>query len=428
MPLRPTPASTLALPLPGAATPDPAPLTLAVAAAPPNVAVTGPRLGRSLLAYLLAVTLVITLAPFEFTWAGRHGLTDLWTPSDVVMNVVLFVPLGFVYCLTRPAAAPARWWQVALLGAAFSALIEAAQLLAPTRYSSPLDVATNAAGALLGALAHAVAARHVAGTRTVRTLALELPLMGLVYLLVPLLWLVALASGDDARAWLALPVIAMGGAILGTVQAAYLVPARGGGHGGLVAAALAWVIVAWLPSVTTRPDVLVAALGVGVGSALLRSIATSRTLAEDAGRRFELPTLRLVLPLFAAFVALSSLWPLHAVDGAFTAGTALWRGDAEHRTVFQALEHLGAFTLVGYVIAEYHGRDLPRFRHVAWRVLRWGGGIALLLELARGLHAAHDASLAMLALATFAAMVGGRLYQLQRDHVRALLADRARAP
>lgn len=408
-------------------TPTATPLRLAVPVSPMDVAVTGPRLGRSLLAYLMAVTLVITLAPFEFGWQHRHGLTTFWTASDVIMNVVMFVPIGFVFGLTRPPTAPARWWQAVLLGSLLSTGIEAAQLLAPSRFSSPVDVVTNTAGALIGVLAYGVADRRTRGVRTVRTLALELPLMGLVYLLVPLLWLVGLASPDGERAWLALPVVAMGGAIMGAVRAGYMTPTHPDGPSRvawLVAGVLAWVFAASLPIATTRPDVLVASIAVGVGGALLRCIATSRALGDGEGRRFELPTLRLVLPLFAAFVALSSLWPLHDAGSAFTAGAALWRGEAEHRTVFQALEHIGAFTLVGYVIAEYHGRDLPRYRHVAWRVLCWGGGIALLLEVARGLHASYDASGWMLALTTFATLVGGRLYQLQRDHVRALVGAR----
>jgi glycopeptide antibiotics resistance protein len=429
MPLRPTPASTVTLPPSGTVAQEVAALTLVLPSAPPDVAVTGPRLGRSLLAYLVAVTLVITLAPFEFGWAHRHGLAGFWTASDAIMNVVMFVPIGFVFGLTRPPATPARWWQAALLGLLLSTGIEVAQLFAPSRYSSPVDVATNTAGSLIGVLAHGLADRRIRGARTVRTLALELPLMGLVYLLVPLLWLMGLASPRGERVWLVLPVVAMGGAIMGAVHTAYLAPSRPGvpaRSGWLVAGVLAWVLVALLPIVTGRPDVLVASIAVGVGGALLRGIATRRALGTEDGRRFELPTLRLVLPLFAAFVALSSLWPLHLADGHFSVRAALWRATdgAAHADVFRALEHIGAFTLVGYVIAEYHGRDLPRYRHVAWRVLGWGGGIALLLEVARGLHAAYDASGWMLVLTTFATLVGGRLYQLQRDHVRALVGAR----
>ena len=54
----------------------------------------------------------------------------------------------------------------------------------------------------------------------------------------------------------------------------------------------------------------------------------------------------------------------------------------------------------------------------------WGGGIAVLLEIARGFHPAYGASLLMVTFSLGAAAVGGWIYQLQRDHVRALLVRR----
>jgi hypothetical protein len=81
---------------------------------------------------------------------------------------------------------------------------------------------------------------------------------------------------------------------------------------------------------------------------------------------------------------------------------------------------------VGYIIAEFHGRDLEHFRQIAARVVLWGGGISALLEVARGFHPAYHASALMLLITIGAAAFGGWLYQLQRDHVRTLLARRSR--
>ena len=63
-------------------------------------------------------------------------------------NVVMFVPLG---ALIAVIAVPALWWSSGVLGLLASLMIEFGQmLLLPERFASPLDLATNTAGALLG--------------------------------------------------------------------------------------------------------------------------------------------------------------------------------------------------------------------------------------------------------------------------------------
>jgi VanZ family protein len=106
-----------------------------------------------------------TLIPFRFTKdlgevaARLHLLGDpLNRPvsrSDVVSNVLLFVPWGALYTFRR--AQRRRFW-TALLGATFSGmalsgLVEICQLFAPSRTTSLVDLATNTTGAALGALA-----------------------------------------------------------------------------------------------------------------------------------------------------------------------------------------------------------------------------------------------------------------------------------
>ncbi len=371
---------------------------------------------------------IITLAPFHFAASPQHGLSAVWTWSDLVMNVLMFLPFGFVYQMTRPAGAPAPFGRVLLLGAALSAVVETAQLFEPTRYTSLFDIATNALGAAVGSTAYLVALKRVQGENAVRTLALELPLMALVYLLVPLAWLMGLTSGQDVRQWLAVPVGLFAGGILGTVHAAYLTPGKKVTYGWLLASALLWFSVALLPATIRDRGLVVAAAAVTLGSAWLRSIATARYRTCFGSRRFELPTLRLMMPLFAAYLALSSLWPLdeatatwRASLGLLPAGTAL-----TNRLIYQMLEHVAAFTLVGFMTAEFYGRYETRYREIAPRVLGWGAGVSLLLEATRGFHPQYGASLAMLLMTIAACGFGGWLYQLQRDHVKALLARRTR--
>jgi VanZ family protein len=118
---------------------------------------TGARLGRAVLAYVAAVVLVITLEPFAFrrpvavelTWWAADGPWRGW--FDVLANVALFLPLGFLAALTRSAgdrgARGAARARVAFAGGALlSAAVECVQVLEPGRYPSPTDVLTNAPG------------------------------------------------------------------------------------------------------------------------------------------------------------------------------------------------------------------------------------------------------------------------------------------
>lgn len=387
--------------------------------------VTGLRLGRAILGYLVAITAIITLAPFRFAGAPVHGLTDIWTWTDVVMNVLMFVPIGFVYQLTRPTGSAVLWTRVLALGLVLSGSIEVVQLFAATRFSSLIDLATNTVGALLGAWSYALVIKRIEGPSTVRTLALELPLMGLVYLLIPLMWLVGLASNGGGRSWLVLPIGAFAGGILGTVYAAYLEPQRHVPRWWLLLASVGWCMVSLLPGAIRDRDLILACMAMVISSAWLRSLATGRYRDEAGPRRFEIPTLRLMMPLYAAYLGFSSLWPLDAADLTWSGTFALIpAAEAGMTEIFVALEHVAAFTLVGYLIAEFHGRDLAHYRQIARRVLFCSTLLTVLLEGARGFHPAYHASVLMVAFTIGAAVLGGWLYQLQRDHVRALLTRR----
>jgi hypothetical protein len=262
------------------------------------------------------------------------------------------------------------------------------------------------------------------GSGAVTALALELPLTGLVMLLVPLLWVFGFASADTARLWLVLPVAAFGGAVLGAVHGAYLEPSPRAGRAGLLAVSAGWFLIAALPGTATHWEVLLAGTVVAMGAALHRSQAASRARARDGAQRVELPTLRLVLPLFATYVTLSALWPLTAVDGVWRGAWMLApaRGDLSRVLLMQSLEYLAAFTVVGYITAALHGRRNTSYAEAWPRVLARAGALVLLLEFARGWNSTLGASGILALLAVGAGVFGGWLYHLQRDHVRTLLS------
>ena len=61
-----------------------------------------PALGWALFSYVLLVTLVITLFPFRFQWPERIHFLWFGGWSDTLLNVLFFLPLGFLYKLIRP--------------------------------------------------------------------------------------------------------------------------------------------------------------------------------------------------------------------------------------------------------------------------------------------------------------------------------------
>jgi VanZ family protein len=133
--------------------------------------------------------------------------------------------------------------------------------------------------------------------------------------------------------------------------------------------------------------------------------------------------LRRVLPVYAAYLALSALWPLGDVDDHWRGTLALTLADATltQATVFRALEQVAAFTLVGYMAAEFRGRDRRAERTAVLRVLTWSAVVSALLQGARGFQPATGASLVLFLLCQVASVAGCHLYTLQRDHVLALL-------
>jgi len=385
----------------------------------------GRRLGEAVLVYLVVATLFVTWAPFRFAPFPVHGFSGVWSTSDLILNVVMFLPLGFLWQASRAREGSTSWWLVGVAGALLSLVIEVGQLFILERVTSVLDVATNALGAAMGARAFQLFRPRVhLGASTVFILALELPLTGLVLLLTPLLWVSGFGSTGTGRVWLMIPVAVFGGAVLGAVHGAHLQTTGQVGRPALLGGVALWFLVSALPGASSHPGVLVTGAALAVGAAWLRSRAVARDRLHHQDRRVELPTVRLVLPLFAAYLALSALWPLDRMGETWSWGWMLAPANPQlSRTLLmQSLEYLAAFTLVGYITAEFQGREGLGYRDGAQRVFRNAVLLIVVLEGARGWSPVAGASVSLGALALGAALFGGWLYHLQRDHVRTLLS------
>jgi glycopeptide antibiotics resistance protein len=382
------------------------------------------RLSRALLAYFVGVVLVITLAPFRFAVPRDVRVFYTGDAFDLATNVLLFVPLGFLYPLTRPHR---RWTlvaQAAGLGLLLSAAVEAVQLFERDRYTSAVDLLANGLGALAGAaLQHALSRRVRLGAAAVGRLSLELPLMGLVYLLVPLLWLGSLAAREQPLRVAPLLLLGLfGGTLLAGMQRHRFGPAGSLGVGGVALAAAGWMALGVFPALVFHPAV---ALPVLATVALATAWEASSPDASP-DRRFEARTLRRAAPAFGAYLLAMVLAPLASGTAAWTgwlgfAGRAASLGTAEQ---LHLLESVAALTVLGYLLAEARSRRELPFGALAPRLAAECGVAAAAVEGVRGFQPAWGASLAQTGMLVGAGLLGGWIFHLQRDHVRALGAAR----
>ncbi|MDZ4796552.1 MAG: VanZ family protein, partial [Bryobacteraceae bacterium] len=120
-------------------------------------------MGRLLIA-AVALILYASLFPWTFTRSSQH-INPLWivfhawrvTPgargwSDVLLNVVLYVPVGLLASLKlRTLSWPVRLTTPVLLGSVISLSIEVLQVYDVSRFPSGIDWITNTLGTLIGA-------------------------------------------------------------------------------------------------------------------------------------------------------------------------------------------------------------------------------------------------------------------------------------
>ncbi|MBK6488866.1 MAG: VanZ family protein [Gemmatimonadetes bacterium] len=391
---------------------------------------TGARLGLALLAYMLGVTLIITLLPFQFDWPTRWRVMFTGGPVDIVANVLLFLPLGFLFRLARREGERHAALTVLWIGALVSMAIESAQLFERERYASVLDVATNGLGAWLGAIAYdRLASRRRVDGVLIGRLSLELPLMGLVYLMIPLLWLNALASGPVAeRAVLSLLLGVFGASLLGGIQRHHFGPVRSLDARVTAAAAALWFVAGTFPALATHPTMLLTGTLLVGGLAWWQGSRAFTLLPSN--RRFEVPLLTSAAPAYAAYLILLTLAPLLQGVDAWQIGVT-FPGVATEWTkteILRFLEQVAAFTLLGYMTAEFRGRSVPAYRLALPRLVLMSAAATLMGEGIRGFHEGHGASIARGCVLLAAAMYGGWLYYLQRSHVKELLSTRNPLP
>ncbi len=375
---------------------------------------TSRRLGFLLVGYLAVVIGMITLAPFRFavpdTFRVMWVVVDGGWAADVVLNVVLFVPLGLAWHRTTGRSIVV----VVALASLLSTVIESAQLFLAPRYSAISDIVANATGAALGACVSVLVSRHLGvGRAAAGRLLLDRPLVGLVYVLLPLLWLDGLsAEGDPARLWMLAPLATAGGLAIAAV-------ARGiaAEHDRpvlpLLWAAAGWYAIGSVPALRIAPRATLGGLAVTLVAAMVGRVLWHHAVRRD--RRLEPQVVRVLLPLLLVHLVAS---------GTGADPSAIFENpDLARVTMMRWLESAGAFTVLGYLIAEWRGRrHESSIRAVTWPIGAAAAG-SIGMVLVRGDVLSGIAILTSIV----AASVGALLYVRQRDHIMAL-HGRAPAP
>ncbi|MEO8449045.1 MAG: VanZ family protein [Gemmatimonadota bacterium] len=384
------------------------------------------RLGLVLASYVIVLTLVMTLLPFDFQSPDRWRMVGYAGIQDLIVNLALFIPIGF-FCRFARIGREDRWAMAALFGGlALSGVIELLQVFEPVRSPSLLDVGLNGLGAWAGAFLYDAARRALdQQERRIGVLALDLPLVGMLYLLIPLLWLAGLTRPDGPGGGVLELLPGFTGAVIfAAIDRHHLRAERRIPWWAAPAAASAWFALGIVPTWRGSPSALVAAiLGLGIVTALFSRILFE---VDPANRRYERVTLGRALPSLIVYIGLLHLWPLEQLSWSWTARFA-FNPTASRLSDLPILSLIGlisAFSVLGYAIAEARGRRGESTMVGSINVLGLGLLGATLLGAARGFHPLYGLSVAEVLLAAPATMVGAAVYWLTRGYVRSLVKER----
>jgi hypothetical protein len=368
----------------------------------------------------------MTLLPFEFALPAGFRLVGFTGFQDIAANIVLFVPIGFFAELSgKEEDWPAGAYGM-LVAFALTTTIETIQIFEPARSPSLYDIAANTLGGWLGAGAYRAIRRALdRHQHRFGVLALDLPLVGLIYLLVPLLWLGGMASDGSAdRLGLSLLVGLAGATILGAIARHHLALRSSLRRWPVPLLAAVWYLLGAVPGWFGRPLLLAAGAAIVAGATALLTHLLFRL--EPAERRYEPATIARVLPILGLYVVLLALWSPFDL-------TARWslRLGFDHEAlglsnapIFGLLEFVAAFSVLGYAFAEARGRRAETRVLSLTKLFGLAVALAFGITMLRGFHPRYGASAVEAMSASLAALGGGAVYFLQRAYVRAVVNER----
>ena len=372
----------------------------------------------ALLIYMSIMVVIMTLIPFEFRMPDTIRFFLIPDFTDFITNIILFIPVGFLFRLSRRKGKDLFCLMALAFGVLLSLVIESVQVFISGRYPQVSDMITNGLGAWLGAMIFIVLKKKLKEKQTFKLFALELPLMNLVYLLIPLMWLNGLATGEEgSRLWLMLLLGLLGGGVLSSIYKSRFKQAEGLSPNKLSLFAMSWFFMAAIPAMLNFPTrILIFGILIGI---FVQLLTRTPQRAKNEERRFELPALKSLLPIYAVYLLLLAAWPSTLPIGEWQSNINFQELVFNERMVFilRFIEFIAAFTLLGYMIAEMRGRK----NESAGRTLAWIFLAALIssiiIEIIRGYPPLLGSNILEIVFITAAGLYGGVIYRLQLSSI-----------
>jgi glycopeptide antibiotics resistance protein len=92
----------------------------------------GARIARGMFAYVSVMAALATLSPFDFQLVPEREFAVLWLFNDVLINLLLLFPVGFLFALAFEGRVGPRGLHALWFGLAFSLCLEYAQQFLPS--------------------------------------------------------------------------------------------------------------------------------------------------------------------------------------------------------------------------------------------------------------------------------------------------------
>jgi VanZ family protein len=372
------------------------------------------RLSNALLGYFILVIALLTLNPFYLAMPGKIRFAFSSDLTNLISNILLFLPIGFFYHLsTRKRGA-------FLVGAIVSISIEIIQIFIPARTPSIVDILANTLGAGFGAALHDFLSVRIAISQgTIGRLRLETPLMGVAYLLTALLWADSLTLANQPNKLLLTALLGLCGTIIISELFRHWwekIDYRISGYAALAAGFWFFLGISpalWNINIITMMEIAVMAL----------TAALALLPKNKSERRFEQTTLKWIFPIFGIYLILLAIWePFRPLtDWHWVIGFTNQITETSMDILMPRIEYLIAFTVLGYLLAEWRGRSEVPLQKDILRLFLISTGIALGLEFFVGFQIGSGASLIRIVMGIISALFGGTIYHLLRAHIRFLL-------
>ncbi|MGK0169226.1 MAG: hypothetical protein ACI9W2_000946 [Gammaproteobacteria bacterium] len=377
-----------------------------------------------MLGYALAVVIILTWSPFNFTLHASTGFAKALVSPDTAANVLFFIPLGFVLWLSFTGPVWKNLAKAFAFGFVVSLVLELGQFFLRERATELADLLANSVGALLGAILCRAVTSRVA-RKIPAVLALEHPLTNLLYLIWPLQWLVALGNGGHSpRVALLVPLGCAGAVILSALWHFRLHEVIG--RKGVCAAALGWFAIGAGASAYTSPASVIACAApiIGLTWFLTRSRRTppmrDALIHTHSFQRVEGPAVRAVGILLLIYAMMTASAPPGGVIMPFDLTWGYPQRWFGRDSAIRFTEQLAVLTVLGYTVAQALGRIRLRRRQMVGLAVLVCLIIVVVLELIHGVQVNDRASVLRGLASGCAAAVGIALYQVQLDVVRIL--------